>query len=130
MKCQLQQNGKLTKHTVNVYQMKQDKSECCISCSFHKRSHFKQGWNLVGSSSSTGHILSRSSRSDLVYKYVYRFDLDSVLDHMFKDGSVFSDFPQDIWKVECTIRVLWLFSAWILYSHTPQNYVTTVTIFT
>ena len=39
-------------------------------------------------------------------------DLSNEL-NMFnsKDGSVFPDFPQDIRKVECTIRVLRLFSA-------------------
>ena len=39
-------------------------------------------------------------------------DLSNEL-NMFnsKNGSIFSDFPQDIRKVECTIRVLRLFSA-------------------
>ena len=33
--------------------------------------------------------------------------------------SIATDSPQDIWRIDCTIRVFKLFSAWITHGHTP-----------
>ena len=41
------------------------------------------------------------------------------------DGSVSPDSPGN----DCTIRVFQLFSAWIMHSCTPQNYIAALIIF-
>ena len=42
--------------------------------------------------------------------------------HDGDDGSISLDSPKDIGMIDCTIRIFWLFDAWIMHSHTPQKY--------
>ena len=78
-----------------------------------------------------GHVLSGSSGYDSIHK-ISRSDPDSKSNELSilndDDRSVSLIFFIIFCRIECTIRVFWSFSNWIMHNCTPQKHTATITI--
>ena len=78
-----------------------------------------------------GHVLSGSSGYDSIHK-ISMSDPDSKSNELSilndDDRSVSLIFFIIFCRIECTIRVFWSFSNWIMHNCTPQKHTTTITI--